>query len=156
MQAALPSGLKLSSETIIIPGESNFRPDELTDKEYLIIEALQQQNKLELIEVAKILDQKPFSVINSLLDRGAIALLEELNDKYKPKIVRTVHLAIKEEQLSEVIEKTQKAPKQLAVLQSFLQQKSKHPEQSVKTADLVSWHRLPSIPQCFGQKRCSV
>ena len=140
MQAALPSGLKLSSETIIVPGDCDFRPEELTEKEYLIIEALQQQNKLELIEVAKILDQKTiFPIINSLLDRDAIALLEELNDKYKPKIVRTIHLAIKEEQLFEVIKKTQKAPKQLAVLQSYLQQKNKHPEQSVKTADLVRW-----------------
>ena len=140
MQAALPSGLKLSSETIIIPGDTNLRPEELKDKEYLIIEALQQQNKLELNEVAKILDQKTiFPVIKSLLERGAIALLEELNDKYKPKIVRTVFLAINEEQLSEVIEKIQKAPKQLTVLQSYLQQKSKYPEQSVKTADLVRW-----------------
>ena len=72
MQAALPSGLKLSSETIIIPVKSDFRPDELTDKEYLIIEALQQQNKLKLIEVAKILDQKTiFPVINSLLNKEA-------------------------------------------------------------------------------------
>ena len=140
MQAAFPSGLKLSSETIIVQGESDFRPDELTDKEYLIIEALQKQNKLELIEITKILDQKNiFPVINSLLDRGAIALLEELNDKYKPKIVRTVHLAIKEDQLSEVIEKTHRAPQQLAVLQSYLQQKAKYPEQSIKTADLVCW-----------------
>ena len=140
MQAALPSGLKLSSETIIIPREINIRPDELTDKEYLIIEALQKQKKLELTDVAKILDQKTiFPIINNLLDRGAIALLEELNDKYKPKIVRTVHLAIKEEHLSKVIEKIQKAPKQLAVLQSYLHQKSKYPEQSVKTSDLISW-----------------
>ena len=56
MQAAFPSGLKLSSETIIVQGESDFRPDELTDKEYLIIEALQKQNKLELIEITKILE----------------------------------------------------------------------------------------------------
>ena len=38
-----------------------------------------------------------------------------------------------------MIEKTQKAPKQLAVLQSYLHQKSKYPEQSVKTSDLISW-----------------
>ena len=91
-----------------------------------------------------------------MLDRGAIALLEELNDKYKPKIVRTVHLAIKEEQLSEVIE-TQKAPKQLAVLQSYLQQKSKHPEQSVKTADLVRWASTThQSSMLWSKKACSV
>ena len=98
-----------------------------------------------------------FSGNQLLLDRGAIALLEELNDKYKPKIVRTVHLVIKEEQLSEVIEKTQKAPKQLAVLQSYLQQKSKHPEQSVKTADLVCWASLLiNRSMLWSKKACSV
>lgn len=140
MQAALPSGLKLSSETIIVAGEKSLTLDELSDKEYLIVEALQKQNKLELLEVSKILDQKTiFPIINALLDKGAIAILEELNDKYKPKTIRTVHFAIEEVNLADVIERTKKAPKQLAILQAYLQQKDKAPVQSIKTTDLLRW-----------------
>lgn len=138
MQAALPSGLKLSSETIIVSAEKSLILDELSNKEYLIVEALQKQNKLELLDVSKILDQKNiFPIINSLLDKGAIAILEELNDKYKPKIIRTVHFAIEEVNLTEAIERTKKAPKQLAVFQAYLQQKDKYPEINIKTTDLL-------------------
>ena len=139
MNAAFPSGLKLSSETTILLGEENSALDNLTDKEYLIIEALEKQAKLSLLDVAKILDQKTiFSIIKSLLDRGLIVLQEELNDRYKPKIVRTVELAMKDQSiLVDSIESLKKAPKQLELLLSFLSIKKKKSTELLTTADLV-------------------
>lgn len=139
MNAAFPSGLKLSSETTILLGDVQVNPEMLTDKEYLIIEALERQPKLSLLEVAKILDQKTiFPIIKALLDRDFIVLQEELNDRYKPKIIRFVELANDDQTiLSEDIESLEKAPKQLELLLSFLSIKKKQPKELVAVSDLV-------------------
>ena len=61
MNASLPSGLKLASETkIILSGAYNENSDgqNLTDDEYLIAEALVIQNELKIEDVKKILNRK--------------------------------------------------------------------------------------------------
>lgn len=139
MNAAFPSGLKLSSETTILLGDVQVNPEMLTNKEYLIIEALERQPKLSLLEVAKILDQKTiFPIIKALLDRDFIVLQEELNDRYKPKIIRFVELANDDQTiLSEDIESLEKAPKQLELLLSFLSIKKNQTKELVAVSDLV-------------------
>ncbi len=56
MQAALPSALKLSSESLITLSQS-FQPDmqSLNEYEFQIVEALELQAKLTLTEVSQIL-----------------------------------------------------------------------------------------------------
>ena len=93
MNVALPSFLKLSSETIFVINSENLSFSELTDQEYLIFEALQLSDKLNLKQIASILNTKNiFPVINGLLNRKLIEVKEELNEKFKPKIVRFVSL----------------------------------------------------------------
>ena len=93
MNSALPSALKLSSETKLILESTQIQKSDLTDKEYLVIEALEQKKELSLKEVSAILNQKTiFPVINTLLKRNIISLLEEINEKYRPKTIRKVKL----------------------------------------------------------------
>ena len=93
MNVALPSFLKLSSETIFVINSENLSFSELTDQEYLIFEALQLSDKLNLKQIESILNTKNiFPVINGLLNRKLIEVKEELNEKFKPKIVRFVSL----------------------------------------------------------------
>ena len=122
MKAALPAGLKLSSETVIIGLNHSVKLDDLNDKEYLIVEALEHQSKLSLLDISDILDQKTiFPTIKSLIDRNCISLLEELNHKYKPKIARKVHLLIKQNKIDELIDSLSRAPKQRDIVNSFLE-----------------------------------
>ncbi|MEO1437612.1 MAG: primosomal protein N' [Bacteroidota bacterium] len=95
MQAALPSGLKLSSETRVIMNPL-FDEDyeKLSDKEYLITEALSIQNELSIQEIQQILDQKTvYPIIQRLLHKRVLYLREELKEKFTPKTVSAVKLA---------------------------------------------------------------
>ena len=89
MHSALPSLLKLSSETKLKIKENIVDKSNLNDKEFLVVEALEIQKELTLNEVSKILNQKTiFPTIKSLISKKLILLLEELNEQYKPKSVR--------------------------------------------------------------------
>ncbi len=77
MNAALPSGLKLSSETKIILNPAFTDSDSLNDKEYLIFEALTLRHVLSMQEVAEILELKQVHrVIKSMLEKAAIRVLK--------------------------------------------------------------------------------
>lgn len=125
-RSALPSGLLLESETIITP-KKDFKPDagQLTDDEYLIYEALQQQSALKVQEVAAILNKKTvLPTLNKLLSKNVVALQEEMSEKYKPKVVRYIRLQeefLKEEQLSELLQLLGRAQKQRELVLHYFQ-----------------------------------
>ena len=120
MKAALPSGLKLISETVILPKEHQEEHSLFTKKEAVILEALQQKKRLALTDIVKIVDQKTvYPIIKRLIEKGVVDVLEELNDKYKPKLVRIVKLHIADSDLSKAIISCQKSPNQIAILQHF-------------------------------------
>ena len=92
MNAALPSGLKLSS-TSHITINTDFSLDEMpydyfTEKEHTALEALQINSSLSFDDVSVILSTKTVQgFINKLIQKGAIVIYEEIKDKYKPKLV---------------------------------------------------------------------
>lgn len=92
MNAALPSGLKLSS-TSHITLNPNFSLEEseydyFTEREHLILDALQTQSSLSFEDVSNMLTLKSVQAfINGLIKKGAIVIYEEIKDKYKPKLV---------------------------------------------------------------------
>ena len=92
MNSALPSVMKLTSQTKLKVTQNQVDKNSLSDKEFLVVDALEIQKELTLNEVAKILNQKKiFPTINSLLSKKAIFLIEELNEQFKPKLVRLVY-----------------------------------------------------------------
>ncbi len=125
MLAALPSALKLASETRIV-SNPDFNRDyqQLTDSEYLIVEAIEIRNVLSLLEISEILDQKTvYPIVKSLLDKKAVLVEEELINKYKPKIDKYVRLTAaytSEESLKNVFQELDRAPKQLELLMHFI------------------------------------
>jgi len=87
MQAALPSHLKLSSETILSFNE-DYGDDfnGLGDEEFLVAEALLIKKELKLSEVQEILDvSHVYPVIKKLIEKGVCFVWEALNEKYKEK-----------------------------------------------------------------------
>jgi primosomal protein N' (replication factor Y) len=93
-RAALPSSLLLESETIITALPIEFIDDSvLSDDEFLIREALQQQSSLKVKEVMDIVNRKNiFPLLQHLIDKKIISLQEEIHENYKPKLVRYVRL----------------------------------------------------------------
>lgn len=124
-RSAMPSGLLLESETIITSRKDfSVGEEALTDEEYLVYEALQKQSALRVQEVASILNKKTIlPVINRLIAKNAVALREELSEKYSPKRVRYIHLQpefMQDDRLSSLMELLSRAQKQReAVLQYF-------------------------------------
>ncbi len=135
MNAALPSGLKLSSTSHIqINPEFNFEEIEhsyFTEKEHLLIDTLHASQNLSFDDVAKLLKLKSVQgIINALLKKNAIVVYEDVKDKYKPKLQSFIRLNEKytnETFLRDTLDQLEKkAFKQAEALLCFLQlQKNK-------------------------------
>lgn len=125
MQAALPSAMKLSSESMIGLSE-DFDLDTLTlnDFEYLIVEALQVQPKLTISEVSKIVGyKKVMPLIKTMIDRNIVVMEERLDNKFKAKYERFVALTPEYQEdakMHELMDELAKrAYKQLEVVMAF-------------------------------------
>lgn len=126
MSAALPNGLKLSSETRLVLNEQNdIAYDTLTDREYLITEALEVNQVLSVKEVSEILGLKEvYPIIKALLGKQVIIVEEELKQKYKPKMVKYVKLVEgydSESALHKLFDELSKAKKQLELLMKYVE-----------------------------------
>ncbi len=94
MSVALPSGLKLSSETKYVFNVAiNLDELPLTDDEYLIAEALSIQHELTTDLIKDILDKKTvYPVIKRLMEYRVLYIKEELQYRYKAKTEDYVQL----------------------------------------------------------------
>jgi primosomal protein N' (replication factor Y) len=106
---AMPSALMLESETLITR-KNDLSVDEssLSDDEYLVYEALQQQISLKIQDIISILNKKTvLPVIQKMIDKNILVLQEDIQESYKPKLVRYVRLHSKyntNEGLKELLE----------------------------------------------------
>ncbi len=152
MMASLPSGLKLQSETKVLYNHlKKVVEEELSDYEYLIVEALHQQNSLTIKEISDIIDIKnPLKVIYNLMSKHYILLEEEIKGGYRPKQVRFVKLSdtYNKESSSTLFQKLERAPKQKELLLSYFKLLAQEPilrETGVKTASLLKTARASNI-----------
>lgn len=124
MSAALPTGLKLASETIIVLQEDAVAEEVLTDKESILITALNSQKRLTIDAVSALLGQKTvYPIINSLLEKGLVYIAEEVVEKYKPLLKSFVSLNTfyqDEENLKQLFGILERAPKQLNALITYI------------------------------------
>ncbi len=145
MLAALPSGLRLTSETKILLNVS-WEGDRknLDDEAFSLCEALDVRTTLTLEDISAILDKKTvYPVIRKLLDEGVILIYEEIQQRYQPKYETYVRFADEfadEEKLKAVFEQLEKrAFKQLQLLMAFIhlsERYSKNPK-AVRKIDLL-------------------
>jgi len=127
MNAALPSVLKLASESKVILNPS-FSGDyeNMNEKELLLLEALGHRKIIAISDIAKILDQqKVIPVIKTMIDKGIILLEEELKERYRPRrekfIALSDELIASEEAVRKMFDSLEKrAPKQLEVMMTFV------------------------------------
>ena len=125
-RGAMPSALLLESETLISQKTDSFVDTSLlSDDEFLVFEALQQQSSLKVQDIIAILNKKNiFPVIQKLIDKNILILQEEIQESYKPKLVRYVRLHPKYESsqgLSELLEILKSANKQKEIVMRYFQ-----------------------------------
>ena len=125
-KAALPSGLKLESETIVA-----FNPDfepsgRLSDREQKVLSQLESEGETSVTCLEKSCGVKNMlTLVKSLLDKEAIMVKEELKRTYKPRTevrVRLTAAARNEHRLHFFFDELQRrAPKQLDLLMRYLE-----------------------------------
>ena len=129
-RCAVPSAFLLESETVISTNSSaSAAQAQLTDEEFLVLEALQSQAVLKIHEISKITNKKNvLPVLQSLLQKQVIVINEEISETYKPKTIRYIRLTARyqeESQLIGLLDSVQKAIKQKEVLLHFFQLQAK-------------------------------
>ena len=128
LNAALPSGLKLSSESMVQlhpafnAEETSF---DFSEKEQIVINHLKSE-AMSYSEVAKLLDVRSiYSILKSLSSKEAIILFEKVKEKYKPKTEKRFRLSpdyTAKKKLESLFETLATKPKQEAVLLRYLQE----------------------------------
>lgn len=128
MAAALPSGLKLSSQTrLVVHPEANV--DDLRSmapQAQVLFDAIELRKGLQLSEAAEVLDVKhPQRWVNQLVQAQLIVSEEEWKERYKPKTERTLQLPepLRDETAlgAALDELDRRAPKQARILTAFIQ-----------------------------------
>lgn len=131
MNAALPSGLKLSSETRILPVESPEAATVLTGEEQDVLDALRAQGETGIKELESITGkQNNFRLIRNLRSKGCITLVEEIQEKFKPKMEVRVRFSAPyrdDKTLTILLDQLEKkAPKQVDLLMELIRLSGLH------------------------------
>ena len=141
-RGAFPTGLLLESETIIShKTDVVVNQNELSDEEFLVYEALQQQSSLKVQEIISILNKKNiFPILQKMMAKDIIVLEEEIKESYKPKLVRYVKLHSKyesDEGLNQLLEVLKNANKQKEIVLAFFQLRASEKKKPITIKKLV-------------------
>ncbi len=89
MRLALPSALRLQSDTTVIINEE-ITPDNLSDKESFVYSILQNKNGLKINDLAKQCDFRPLPVLRTLFERNIVHFDETITERYREKTIDIV------------------------------------------------------------------
>ena len=89
MRLALPSALRLQSDTTVIINEE-ITPDNLSDKESFVYSILQNNNCLKINDLAKQCDFRPLPVLRTLFERNIVHFDETITERYREKTIDIV------------------------------------------------------------------
>lgn len=138
---AFPSSLKLESETYLKlkPGVVvNF--ENLDVNEMYLIQALEVRQLVNLTDIEAFIPKKEIiKTINSLIDLQYIEIDEKIAEKYKAKEVAYVRIhdeALNNQNLTEILLKLNKAPKQKDLFLLILEKQTEKPDLHIKKAEL--------------------
>ena len=125
-KAALPSGLKLESETVVEYNPDFEATEPLSEREQKVLDLLAVEPEQTVTRLEKESGLKNIlAVVKSLLEKDALFVKEELKRTYKPKTetrVRLTEAARNERRLHFFFDELQRrAPKQLDLLMKYIE-----------------------------------
>lgn len=126
MQAALPNFFRLTSETVIVKSEINYQDLQLSDDEYLILEALDLRNQISIHDAQTILQKKNvIRFIKSMMDKNLLHIMENLKEQKDIPQTKWIRLhpdlAKNHELLNSKLIEIQKSENQTRVILTYLQ-----------------------------------
>ena len=135
MHAALPSNLKLASESnIMVHPDFDGDIEYLKVEENLLLSALSYQKELNIGEIAKLIPTKNvFSFINELIRKEVVQIKENLHDKYKEKVVKIVRFIASDK----LLENIKLSDKQLEFIKAYHNLKTNKPNKKWIVPDLL-------------------
>ena len=122
MRLALPSALRLQSDTTVIINEE-ITPDNLSDKESFVYSILQNENSLKINDLAKQCDFRPLPVLRTLFERNIVHFDETITERYREKTIDIVapNFDIYDTELiDKTIETIRRAKKQIELLDRII------------------------------------
>jgi len=125
-KAALPSGLKVESETFISinPDFEEEHPGQLTDRERAILDVTAQRGRVQIADIATATGFKTVErTVSHLLDMDALHVSERVIDNYRPKTEACVRLTIQQgddQALHACLDQLKRAHKQETLVIAYL------------------------------------
>lgn len=126
MKAAIPTGLKLESESIVTLNQDFDTEDglKLTERQSMIVAALQHSGKDSLTGLEKTTGIKNVAPhVNALLAYGVVRIDEKIVEKYRPKTVTMVRMLCErdnQDHINEFFDMTSRSKQQQSVLLAYL------------------------------------
>ena len=150
MHAALPPAFKLASESkVVINPDFDGDYSTLNQNEYLVAEALLSRDSITVNEISNLTGLlKVIPLLKTLIEKGVVLTLEEISERYKPKVETYVSLSEKyqdQNNLHKLFDELEKKSfKQLQMLQLFMQATNffKDFKNEMKKSELL---KLPDI-----------
>ena len=138
-KAALPSGMKLESESLVEYNPDYDSSEPLSPIEQYAFDLMERLRQQKIVDLQKSIQEyetsqssksqrsvtpsKSLRVIKSLFDKGALIMHEQLQRNYRPKTIHCVQLSeayFSEERLNQLFEELRRAPKQATLLTRYL------------------------------------
>ena len=138
-KAALPSGLKLESESVVVYNPDYDEADPLSPAEQYVLDLMEHLREQKVLDLQKSWSeaqrqmanakcsngksQNVLPIVKSLLDKGAVVMREELKRTYRPRTVNCVRLRAEyfdEGRLNQLFDELSRAPKQAELLTRYL------------------------------------
>lgn len=125
-RAALPSGLKLESETRVFSKEAKTPPLSLTSGENEILDILDASPGITILQLSSASGKKDvMPIIKNLIEKNLATLEESLKKGFKARLIDFIELTEKfksEKSLNQLLNSIEKkAPKQAEILLNYLQ-----------------------------------
>ena len=124
-KAAIPSGMKLESETVVVYNDEFEAIHPLGDSEQRLLDVLSADKEQCVNQLQRALGLKNIlPVVKRLLDKEAIFVKEDLKRNFKPRTETRVRLAnreLDESGMMNLFNELNRAKKQLAVLMKYVE-----------------------------------
>ncbi|NEW84440.1 MAG: DEAD/DEAH box helicase family protein, partial [Mariniphaga sp.] len=126
LKAALPSGLKLESETRINYNSDYIEQSDqgLTPREQLLFDVIREKRSLSISELNNsVLKKNSIVIVKDLLGKGAVSIEEEMKESYRLKTESVIELPERlrnEKSIHLALDLLKKTPLQQKLLESYL------------------------------------
>ena len=123
-KAALPSGMKLESETTIVLNEEFEATGPLTERENMVFNTIEREKEINILALQKACGlNSVLTVVTSLMAKGLVSVKESLRVGYRPKTEAMVKLAgdLRPDRINTLLNALQRSVKQQEMVVAYLQ-----------------------------------